>query len=272
LSMNNFAQLINQNLFLLYATIGGILASVCCGIIGSFVVVRKIEYIPGGIAHSVLAGLGIAYFFNHSPVIGALIVALIAALIIAYVSLKAKKYENTIISALWSIGMAIGVIFMTKAQGYNADLMSYLFGNILMLSPQNLYFLGLLDLIILGVTAVCYEQFLATIFDPEFAKLRGLAVNFYYTLLLCLIAITVVILMQIVGIILLLALLILPAAIARRFTSSILKIILIAVVLGAIFTISGLTIAYQFNLPAGATIILLAGTLFFASLLFKTNL
>jgi zinc transport system permease protein len=269
--MESLAHLISQNLFLLYAAIGGILASICCGVVGSFVVVRKIEYIPGGIAHSVLAGLGAAYFFDKNTTIGALIAALIAALVIAYVSLKAKKYENTIISALWSIGMAIGVIFMTKAPGYNADLMSYLFGNILMLSPQNLYFLGILDLIIVVIAAIFYEQFLSTIFDPEFAKLRGLAVNFYYTLLLCLIAVTVVILMQVVGIILLLALLILPAAIARCFTSSIFKIIVIGIVLGAVFALSGLAIAYQFNIPAGATIILLSGTLFFTSLLFKGN-
>lgn len=267
--MTNFFQALMSESFLQYAFIGGLLASISCGIVGSFVVVRKIEYISGGIAHTVLAGMGVAYFFAKSPTIGALITALLAALIIGSVSLKAKKYEGTIISALWAIGMAIGIIFITKTPGYNTDLMSYLFGNILMVTPNNLYLLALLDLIILTSVLLLYKQLLATAFDEEFAKLRGLAVNFYFILLLCLVALTIVSLMQIVGLILMLALLTMPAAIARQHVNSVAKMIGIAIILGAVFTTLGLGISYQTNLPTGATIILFTGTIFLLSTLLK---
>jgi len=252
-------------LFLQYALLGGILASIACGIIGPFVVVRKIGYISGGIAHTVLAGLGIAYFLGQNPIIGALITALIAALIIGWVSLKAKKYEDTIISVLWAMGMAIGIIFITKTPGFNADLMSYLFGNILLISQQDLYLLAGLDLVIIVLMILVYKRLLAVCFDEEFAKLRGLWVNFYFLLLLCLVALTVVSLIQVVGLILVIALLTIPAAIARQYVNSVAKMIFIAIILGIVFTTVGLGISYQTNLPSGATIILLAGIGFLTS-------
>jgi zinc transport system permease protein len=252
-------------LFLHYALLGGILASIACGIIGPFVVVRRIGYISGGIAHTVLAGLGIAYFLGKSPIIGALITALIAALIIGGVSLKAKKYEDTIISVLWAMGMAIGIIFITKTPGFNVDLMSYLFGNILLISQQDLYLLAGLDVVIIVLMILVYKRLLAVCFDEEFARLRGLRVNFYFLLLLCLVALTVVSLMQVVGLILVIALLTIPAAIARQYVNSVAKMMFIAIVLGMIFTAAGLGISYQANLPSGATIILLAGIGFLLS-------
>jgi zinc transport system permease protein len=252
-------------LFLQYALIGGLLASIACGIIGPFVVVRKIGYVSGGIAHTVLAGLGIAYFLGQSPIIGALITAIIAALIIGWVSLKAKKFEDTIISVLWAMGMAVGIIFMAKTPGYNMDLMSYLFGNILMITKQNLYLLLGLDLIIIIIITLLYKQLLAVCFDEEFAKLRGLATQFYYLLLLCLVAFTVVSLIQVVGLILVIALLTIPAAIANQYVNSVAKMMFIAVFLGFIFTAGGLGISYQLNLPSGATIILFAGITFLCS-------
>lgn len=253
-------------LFLQYALIGGILASIACGIIGPFVVVRKIGYLSGGIAHTVLAGMGIAYFLGQSPIIGALIVALIAALIIGWVSLKANQYEDTIISVLWAIGMAIGVIFISKTPGYNADLMSYLFGNILMITPQSLYLLLGLDVIIIILVSMLYKQLLAVCFDEEFAKLRGLSVSLYFLLLLCLVAFTVVSLIQVVGLILVIALLTIPAAIARQYVNSVGKMMVISIILGMIFTSGGLGISYQLNLPSGATIILFAGVVFLLSI------
>lgn len=267
--MINFLHTLLSESFLQYALIGGLLASIGCGIVGSFVVVRKIEYISGGIAHTVLAGMGIAYFFAKSPTVGALITALLTALIIGTVSLKAKKYEGTAISALWAIGMAIGIIFITKTPGYNTDLMSYLFGNILLITKNNLYLLAILDLIIVISVLLFYKQLLATAFDEEFAKLRGLAVSFYFLLLLCLVALTIVSLMQIVGLILLLALLAMPAAIARQHVNSVAKMIGTAIVLGMVFTTVGLAISYQTNLPTGATIILFAGVVFLLSTLVK---
>jgi zinc transport system permease protein len=251
--VTNFLTILLTEPFLQYALLCGLLASISCGIVGSFVVARKIEYISGGIAHTVLAGMG------------ALITALLAALIIGSVSLKAKKYENTIISALWSVGMAIGIIFIAKTPGYNTDLMSYLFGNILMSTPTNLYLLATLDLVIIVFVALFYKQLLATAFDEEFARLRGIAVNFYFLLLLCLVALTIVSLMQVVGLILMLALLTMPAAIARQHVGSVFKMIFVAIILGAIFTTIGIAISYQTNLPTGATIILFTAVVFLFS-------
>jgi zinc transport system permease protein len=265
--MTNFLTILISEPFLQYALLGGLLASISCGIVGSFVVVRKIEYIAGGISHTVLAGMGIACFFGQNPTIGALITALLAALIIGLVCLKVKKYENTIISALWAVGMAIGIIFIAKTPGYNTDLMSYLFGNILMSTPTNLYLLAVLDVIIIISVSLFYKQLLATAFDEEFARLRGIVVNFYFLLLLCLIALTIVSLMQIVGLILMIALLTIPAAIARQYANSVVKIIVIAITLGAIFSTAGLVISYQTNLPTGATITLFAGIVFLISML-----
>ncbi len=256
-------------LFLYYALLGGILASIACGIIGPFVVVRKIGYISGGIAHTVLAGLGVAYFLGRNPITGALITSLIAALIIGWVSLKAKKYEDTIISVLWSMGMATGIIFMAKAPGFNIDLMSYLFGNILLITKHNLYLLFVLDLIIIIFIILLYKKLIAICFDEEFARLRGLKVNFYFLLLLCLVALTVVSLIQVVGLILVIALLTIPAAIARQYVNSVAQMIFVAIILGIIFTVGGLGISYQTNLPSGATIVLLAGIVFFISAGFK---
>jgi zinc transport system permease protein len=267
--MTNFFTALISEQFLQYALLNGLLASIACGIVGSFVVARKIEYISGGIAHTVLAGMGIAYFFAQDPIFGALITAVISALIIGLVSLKAKKYESTVISALWAIGMAVGIIFISQTSGYNADLMGYLFGNILMSTPSNLYLLAILDLIIIIQVGLFYKQLLATAFDEEFAKLRGISTNCYFLLLLCLVALTVVILMQLVGLILMLALLTMPAAIASQYVKSIAQMIIVAIILGAIFSAMGLLVSYQVNLPTGAVIILLTGLIFLFSTIIK---
>ena len=256
--------------FLQNALLGGILASIGCGLTGSFVVVNRIGYMAGGIAHSVLGGMGIAYYVNFDPFIGALIAALISALIIGTIKLKWKHQEDTAIGAIWAIGMAIGIIFISKSDGYNANLMSFLFGSILMISNQQLLIMLLLDIITLIFLALFYKQLVAISFDIEFATVRGVNVNLFYLLLLCLVAITVVLLIQVVGLILVIALLTLPAAIARQYVHSIGLMMLMAVGLGILFTGSGLFLSYEPDLPAGATIILVAGIAYLLSSLFKS--
>jgi len=243
----------------------GLLASISCGIMGTYVVVKRISFIAGGIAHAVLGGMGVAYFFQQSPMLGAIIAAVISAIIIGWVNLRQQENADTIIAALWAIGMAIGVLFISKTPGYNSDLMSYLFGNILLVAEQQIWLMLALNVIVLATVALFYRQFLAVCFDEEFARLRGINVEFYYLLLLVSVAITVVLLIQVVGLILVIALLTLPAAIAAQYQQSLLKIMVVAIVLGAIFTSAGLAISYQPDLPAGATIILLAGTAYLLS-------
>ena len=257
--MTGFLDALLHEQFLQYALLGGLLASICCGLIGSYVVVKRISYLASGIAHTILGGMGVAYFLGHNPMRGALVAALGAALLIGWINLRMKEHEDTLIGALWSVGMAVGVIFVAKTPGYGIDLMSYLFGNILMISSQDLWLMAGLDAILLAIVWLFREPFLAVCFDEEFARLRGLNVTFYYLLLLCLVAITVVLLIQVVGLILVIALLTLPAAIASQWSRSLSKIMLIATVLGGIFTLGGLALSYEPDLPSGATIILLAG-------------
>jgi zinc transport system permease protein len=264
-----------DSVFLVYALVTGILASIACGIVGTYVVVRRITYIAGGLAHCVFGGLGAAYYLERvhhwqvynpfygwqplDPLHGAVVAALLAAMIIGFVSLRARQREDTIISALWAIGMAVGVLFVYLTPGYSQDLMSYLFGSILIVSPNDVWFLAVLDALIIAVALLFYKQFLAVCFDEEYARLRGLNVEFYYLLLLCLVALTVVLLVSVVGIILVIALFTLPVAVAGQFTRIFWRIMAVAALLSMVFVTLGLALGYSLGLQPGATTVLVAG-------------
>ncbi len=264
--MSEFVAALADHAFLRYALMAGLLASISCGVIGGYVAVRRITYIAGGIAHCVLAGLGAARYLQVvygwewlHPLYGAVAVALLAAVTIAVVRQYSRQSEDTIISALWAIGMAVGILFIWKTPGYSENLMSYLFGNILMVGPQELWMLAGLDAVVVTLGVLFYKQLLAICFDEEFARLRGLNVEAYYLMLLCLTALTVVVLVPVVGLVMVIALLSLPVAVAGRFASSLSRIMVIAAILSALFTTSGLIISFNTNMPAGATAIVIAG-------------
>jgi zinc transport system permease protein len=273
--MTLFWDALQNYTFLQYALLAGLLVSIPCGVVGSFVVIRRISYIAGGIAHSVLAGLGIVHylqvvrgFTGLSPLGGAVIAALIAALIIGWVSLHLKQREDTVIGAVWAMGMAAGIVFISLTPGYTTDLMSYLFGNILMVTDADLWLLGGLDVLVLLVVALFHRQLLAVCFDAEFAGLRGVQVKRFYFLLLLLTALTVVVLVSVVGIILVIALLTLPAAVANHHMHRLGRMMILATVTTALLTTGGLVLSYGPDLPSGAVTILLAGFLFIASSVF----
>ena len=263
--MSEFFTALSEQAFLQTALIAGLLASIGCGVIGPYVVVKRIAFIAGGIAHSVLGGMGAALYFGVHPLTGALAAAVVAALLIGWVRLRWQAQEDTLISALWAIGMAVGILFISKTPGYQTDLMSYLFGNILLVPRESLWFMALLDALLLAAIASYHRQFLAVAFDEEFAKLRGIPVTFFYLLLLVLVAITVVLLIRVVGLILVLALLTLPAAVAGHYVHSLASMMLVATLLGATVSVSGLALSYGPDLPAGPTIILLAGGIYVIS-------
>ncbi len=267
--MIEFLQAVLDYGFLQKALVGGLLASVGCGIMGSYVVVKRIGFLAGGISHAVLGGMGAALFYGFSPLGGALGTALAAALLIGWITLRWKEREDTLIGALWAVGMAIGIIFISKTPGYSVNLMSYLFGNILMVPQQDIWLMAFMDALVLVTVMLVYRQFLAVSFDEEFARLRGVPVTFFYLLLLCMVALTVVLLIQVVGLILVIALLTLPAAIAAQYLHSLGRMMLAASLLGMIFTTLGLAIAYWLDLPAGATIILVAGLAYLLSTMFN---
>ena len=254
--------------FLRYAFFSGLAASAAFGIAGSYVVVRRISFIAGAISHSVLAGIGLALYLEHThgiswlnPLYGALMAALISAVVIGFTSLHLKQREDTVIGAIWAVGMALGLLFISQTPGY-VDPMSYLFGNILMISSTEMWLIILLDLAIIGFTLIFYNKFMAICFDREFVRLRGISANFYYIMLLCLIAVTVVLMVMIVGIVLVIALLTLPAATASLFSRSLKQMMVMAVVFCALFTSVGLASSYSLDLPSGPVVIVLAGIVY----------
>jgi len=256
--------------FLRYALSAGLLAGIAFGIIGSYVVVKRISYLAGAIAHCVLGGIGAALYLQQvhglvwaDPMLGALFAALTAALIIGLVSIYAKEREDTVISALWVLGMAVGILLIAKTPGYT-DPMSYLFGNILMISSADVWIILALDFIIVTISILFYNRLQAVCFDEEFARLRGLNSRLLYLLLLGLTALTIVLLVRIVGIIMVVALLSLPAAIAGQFCGRLWQMMLVAAVLSMVCIAAGLCLSYNFDLPSGATIVLLAGSVYLA--------
>lgn len=253
--------------FMQHALLACLLASIGCGVIGTYVVVKRVGFMAGGIAHTVLAGMGAAYFFGASPMLGAVIVAIISALLIGLIKLHWRQDEDILIAAFWSMGMAIGIIFISRTEGYSVDLMSYLFGNILLVSGRDLTFMLMLDATIITVVAVFYKQFQAMAFDEEYASLRNVHVELIYLIMLCLVALTVVLLINIVGLILIIALLVLPAASAALFSVSVSRMMVLSVLLCMVITVSGLILSYGPDLPSGSTIVVLAGFVYVGSLL-----
>jgi zinc transport system permease protein len=269
--MQQFLSDLNQHTFLQYALLTGFMASIACGIVGSYVTVRRMTYIAGAIAHSTLGGMGVAGYLSKeqgltflTPLVGAVAAALLAALVIAVVLNRTTMRQDTVLSAVWSIGMAVGIIFISRTSGYNEDLMSYLFGNILMVSTYDLVLLTLLDIVLLLSVILLYNRLAAISFDEEFARISGINVDLYNIIFLLLVALTVVLLVQVVGIILVVALLALPAAAAGQLTGRLPSMMLAATLLCLTSTTGGLVISYLPDLPASATIIIIAGLLYFA--------
>jgi zinc transport system permease protein len=245
--------------FMQNALLAGLLAAVACGIVGVYVVVKRIIFISGGIAHASFGGIGLGYLAGISPVIGALIFSLAAALGMGYVTRRTRLPEDTAIGILWAIGMALGIVFIGLSPGYAPDLFSYLFGNILTVPGSDLLLMFILDIAIIGIVIAFNKEFLSLSFDEEYSTVLGIPVEILYLLLLCMIALTVVVLLRIVGMILIIALLTIPAALAREFTYDLRKMMVLAILFGALMTFGGLWLSYILDLASGATIVLLGG-------------
>jgi zinc transport system permease protein len=254
--------------FLRNALMAGVLASVAFGIVGTYVVVRRISYIAGAISHSVLGGIGIGLYLQKAvgitwfhPMFGAVAAALLSALVIGAVSLYARQREDTAIGAIWVVGMAVGLLFLAMTPGYN-DPMSYLFGNILLITGTDVWLIAALDLAVVALGLLFYNQFLAVSFDEEFALARGVRADLYHLLLLCLTALTVVLLVSVVGIVLVIALLTLPAAAAGRFSRRMWQMMILAAVLCMAFVGFGLGASYSLGLPTGPVIVMTAAAVY----------
>ncbi len=255
--------------FIQHAIMASVLVSICVGIVGSLVVVNRMVFLSGGIAHGAYGGLGMAIYFGLSPLFGAGVFAVILSLLIAFISYKNKERTDPVIGAMWAAGMSIGIIFTDLTPGYNVDIMSYLFGSIITVSKSDLNIMFVFDIIIVFLISLLHKDFLSMSFDSEFARLRGVKEKFLYYLLIVLIGISVIITVRAVGLILVIALISIPTYIAESLSSSLYKMMGISTLLTIFFTLSGLFLSYFFDISSGATIICVASIIFFVFVAFK---
>lgn len=250
------------------ALIAGLLASLVCGIVGTFVVVKRISSISGGLAHAAFGGVGLGYVLGINPVVGAAGFALLTSLGIGYAYRRQRQSLDTLIVVCWSVGMALGITLIALTPGYAPDLMSYLFGSILFVDARYLMAVVALDVVLVLFVSAFYRRLQAVVFEEEFAEITGIGVNRYLLMLLALVALSTVILMRVVGIILVIALLTMPAVVARNWSGSLLRMMVLATLIGAVCTTVGLFVAsyldagYGLDVPAGPLIVLVAAMVY----------
>ncbi len=265
--------------FMRNALAAGFLVSIACGVIGSLVVARRIVFISGGIAHAAYGGVGLGYWLQYGvlagaagsspgvlPMAGALVFSLAAAVIMGSITRRGRQRSDTVIGVLWAVGMALGVLFADMTPGYKANLMSYLFGSILAVSPWEICAMAVMDLLVLAGVALFFRPLQAVSFDETFAEARGLPVGVLHLVTLCMVAVSVVMMMRVVGLIMVIALLTIPAAISGMFNRRLSGMMIWAVVLGNVFSGAGLAAAWFWNVSSGAAVILTAGAFYFLAL------
>ncbi|QGY38757.1 iron chelate uptake ABC transporter family permease subunit [Pseudodesulfovibrio cashew] len=253
--------------FMRNALMAGLLASLICGIIGTLVVVNRIVFISGGIAHASYGGVGLAFFLGLPVLPVTTAFTLAAALLMAMVTLHARERADTVIGVMWAAGMALGIILLDFTPGYNVDLMSYLFGSILAVPRSDLWLMAGLACLVFVLVMAFFRGFLVMAFDEEFARSRGVPVDFLYCLLIALIGLSVVMIIRVVGLILVIALLTIPPFIAERRARSLGSMMAVSTVLSALFTVIGLIVSYMADITSGASIIGVASLGFFLSFL-----
>ena len=244
--------------FLQNAILAGILASIVCGIIGVIIVEKKLVMMSGGIAHTSYGGVGLGYLMGFEPILGAFLFSVCAALGIGFIKRRGGARSDVVIGMFWSLGMALGILFISLMKGYPPDLTSYLFGNILSVTKSDLYLIFGLTVIVTFIIVALFNNWKAYLFDEEFASIIGIRTAFLEYLLLILVAMTVVALIRVVGIILVLSLLTAPAAAAENFSASLKGRMIYAIIFGTIFCLAGLWISYVTNIASGASIVILS--------------
>ncbi|NGX49527.1 MAG: Manganese transport system membrane protein MntB [Candidatus Anoxychlamydiales bacterium] len=268
--------MIDIPVFLQLAFLGAIIASISSGIMGSFVVIKRISSITGSISHSILGGIGVFEYLRHTydipwldPMLGAVIAALISAFLIGYVHLNFKQKEDAVIAIIWSVGMAIGIIFLSFVPHKEATCTHFLFGDLFTTGKVDILILSILAFFIVVLTILFYRKFLIICFDEEAAYLQKIFVKTFYFLLLAMISISIVLLVKIIGIILIIALLTIPATIANFFTYRLPVMMIIAVILSMLFNTIGITFSYLLSWPPGATIAIVVAIFYIIALSIK---
>jgi zinc transport system permease protein len=255
--------------FMRNAVLAAILVSIACGIVGTLVVVRKMVFVSGGIAHAAFGGIGLGYFLGINPVLTAIPFSLLSAIAIGVMNKKGKLSEDSATGILWAVGMALGVLFVGLTPGYAPDLHGYLFGSILTVPLSDIFIMIVLDTIIVATVFFLYKEFQALSYDEEFSEITGVPTRVLYFLLLCLIGLSVILLMRVVGIVLVIALLTIPTAIVRQFCRKLNRLMAYSTLIAVILTMTGLWLSFLLDLPSGATVVLVLASAFLFSALIK---
>jgi zinc transport system permease protein len=241
--------------FFVNALFSAVLASVSCGIAGTYIVARRKVFIAGGITHASFGGIGLGYFMGINPVTGGAVFGILSALGIEFIAKKTEIREDSAIGIIWSFGMALGIIFIFLTPGYAPNLMTYLFGNILTVSSSDLFYMLLLCLVLILFFILFYRIILFISFDEDYARSHNVPVQFFSYLLIVLVALVIVLNIRIAGIILVISFLTIPQSTANLFTRDFRRIIFYAIIFGIAGSFLGLYVSFRTNLPSGATII-----------------
>lgn len=255
--------------FMQNALISAILVSIITAIIGSLIVVNKMVFLSGGIAHSAYGGIGIAIFYSLPVLLSASIFSVVVTVIIAMLSYSKRENLDIIIGLMWAIGMSFGILLVDLTPGYNSDLMSYLFGSLMAVSNNDITYMIVLLLAIILILVLFFRDILAVSYDSEYAKLKGVKTKFFYTLILLLASLSIVISIKVVGLILIIALLTIPIYIAQRYCSNLFTMMILSAILSTIFSLLGLYISYEYDLSSGPSIILISSVVLFLIFIFE---
>ncbi len=252
-----------QYAFFRNALLGSLLASIACGIIGTYVVTRRLVFISGGITHASFGGLGIGFYFNLPPIPSAMTFSILSAFGIQWLSRRQGVREDSAIAVFWSLGMAIGIVLTFLSPGYAPNLSEYLFGNILTISRRDIIALALLSVLLLLFFSFCFRAIVSVSFDTEFARTRRLPTQFIEYAMMLFIAVTIVLSIRLVGIVLLMSLITVPQMTANLFTVNYAKIISLSILFSFVGCVAGLILSYYLNVPSGAFIIFVLIVMFF---------
>ena len=252
--MNGILELFNYTFFQ-HALLGSLFASIACGIIGTYIVTRRLVFISGGITHASFGGIGIGLYTGISPILGAAIFSVLSAFGVEWLSKRKDMREDSAIAVFWTFGMAVGIIFSFLAPGFTPDLSTFLFGNILTITLSDIWMLAILSLVLIGFFTCFLTTIIYIAFDREYARSQRIPVRLFEYILMMFIALTIVACLRMIGIVLVISLLTLPQMTSNLFTHSFKKIIFMSIGIGFMSCIGGLLLSYQLQVPSGASII-----------------
>ena len=241
--------------FLTNAFIASILSGITCGIVGSYIVTRRIVFLSSGITHASFGGLGIALYAGIDPLLGALSFASVSSVGIEFASRRGGIREDSVVGIIWSIGMAIGALFMSLRPGYATDLTSYLFGNILLVTPENIVWLSILTVVLIIGSVIWLRRLMYITFDEEYAKSQGINTSLVAYIMAVVIAISIVLSIKVMGIILLLSLITIPTVIANTVTKNFRLITPLSAIIAVVGNVLGFILSYEYDIPTGSCII-----------------